>query len=114
VVGVRVALVGGSQALPLVVDPVLHANEIARFTALVIRGPEADSCWIYRGPIGADSYGRFWVRREAGRRVMLRANRYALAMSLGGAPLQPWVRCTSATTRFVRGSAWPVSAACAT
>ena len=33
----------------------------------------------------------FWVRR-GGSRVMVRANRYALAAALAGKPLEPWVR----------------------
>lgn len=80
----------GSQALPLAVDPIRHAVEIARFDAQVVRGPEADDCWIFTGPIGGDGYGRFWIRRGGGERIMLRANRYALAVSLEGELLQPW------------------------
>jgi hypothetical protein len=82
----------GSQALPLAVDPGRHAAEIARFDAHVVRGPEPDDCWIFTGPIGGDGYGRFWIRRGCSERIMLRANRYALAVSLKGEPLQPWVR----------------------
>lgn len=88
---VSVLLVGSSQALPLVVDPLVHAAEIARFYAQVVRGPEPDDCWIFTGPIGGDGYGRFWIRRGGGKRIMLRSNRYALAVSLQGAPLEPWV-----------------------
>jgi hypothetical protein len=82
----------GSQALPLAVDPIRHVDEIERFGAHVVRGPEADDCWIFTGPIGGDGYGRFWIRRGGGGRIMLRANRYALAVSLKGEPLQPWER----------------------
>jgi hypothetical protein len=81
-----------SQALPLAVDPVRDAKELARFDAQVVRGPEVDDCWIFTGPIGGDGYGRFWIRRGVGARVMLRANRYALAASLEGELLQPWER----------------------
>jgi len=83
---------GRSQPLRLVVDRRVHAEELRRFEALVVRGPRADDCAIWVGPIGADSYGRFWVRRGGGERTMLRANRYALAAALNGEPLDPWVR----------------------
>jgi hypothetical protein len=76
---------------PLVVDPDAHAAEVARFERHVVRGPGVDDCAIWVGAIGADGYGRFWVRRQ-GRRMMLRANRYALAAGLGGAPLHPQER----------------------
>ena len=33
----------------------------------------------------------WWVRRGGGR-IMVRANRYALAAALAGKPLEPWVR----------------------
>ena len=36
-------------------------------------------------------YGSLWVRRD-GRRIMLRANRYALAVSLEGEVLPTWER----------------------
>jgi hypothetical protein len=78
------------QALPLAVDPVRHAEELARFQSHVVAGPEPNDCAIFCGPIGADAYGRFWVRRGGGERIMLRANRYALAASLGGKMLPPW------------------------
>ena len=97
----RVALSAGSvsvptmrvsQALPLAVDPIGHAKELARFDAQVVRGPEVNDCWIFTGPIGGDGYGRYWIRRGGNERIMLRANRYALAVSLRGELLQPWER----------------------
>ena len=42
----------------LVVDPRVHAGEIARFTSHVVCGPEASDCNIWTGAIGADGYGR--------------------------------------------------------
>ena len=42
----------------LVVDPRLHAGEIARFTSHVVCGPTASDCNIWTGAIGADGYGR--------------------------------------------------------
>ncbi len=57
-----------------------------------MRGPGAQDCAIWVGAIGADSYGRFWVRRGGGPRIMLRANRYALAAAMNGVPLESGVR----------------------
>ena len=42
----------------LVVDPRVHAGEIARFTSHVVCGPGASDCDIWTGAIGADGYGR--------------------------------------------------------
>ncbi|OBJ86083.1 hypothetical protein A5640_11270 [Mycobacterium asiaticum] len=75
----------------MVVDPVAHAEELARFEANVVRGPGPQDCAIWCAAVGSDAYGRFWVRR-GGHRIMVRANRYALAASLGGAALEPSVR----------------------
>lgn len=82
---------GGSQPLRLVVDSQAHCEELQRFESNVVRGPGADDCAIWCSAIGADGYGRFWVRR-GGTRIMVRANRYALAAALDGKPLEPWVR----------------------
>jgi hypothetical protein len=82
---------GGSRPLRLVVDQRVHANELRRFEDSVVRGPGAQDCAIWCSAIGADGYGRFWVRRE-GTRIMVRANRYALAAALNGKALEPWVR----------------------
>lgn len=82
---------GRSQPLQLLVDPVRHAEELARFETHVVRGPGPDDCAIWAASVGSDSYGRFWVRR-GGARIMVRPNRYALAASLEGRPLAPWVR----------------------
>jgi hypothetical protein len=84
-------MTGVSQPLRLVVDPRVHGEELARFEANVVRGPGAADCAIWCSAIGADGYGRFWLRR-GGARVMVRANRYALAAVLGGKALEPWVR----------------------
>jgi hypothetical protein len=84
-------IVGRSQPLRLVVDARIHGEELRRFEANVVRGPGAHDCAIWAAAIGADGYGRWWLRR-GGARVMVRANRYALAAALEGAPLEPWVR----------------------
>jgi hypothetical protein len=42
----------------LVVDPRIHADEIARFTSHIVRGPTASDCDIWISAIGADGYGR--------------------------------------------------------
>ena len=40
----------------LVVDPRLHAGEIARFTSHVVCGPAASDCDMWTAAIGADGY----------------------------------------------------------
>ena len=83
---------GVSQPLRLLVDSRVHAEELARFEALVVRGPGVDDCAIWKGAIGGDGYGRYWVRRGCSERIMVRANRYALAAAQDGEPLDPAVR----------------------
>jgi len=82
---------GVSQPLRLVVDQRVHAEELRRFEESVVRGPGRQDCAIWCSALGADGYGRFWVRR-GGKRIMVRANRYALAAALNGKALEPWVR----------------------
>ena len=98
--------VGVSQPLRLLVDSRVHAEELARFEALVVRGPGADDCAIWKGAIGGDGYGRYWVRRGCSERIMVRANRYALAAAQDG--VSRWnrrcARCTAVTTRSLGGS----------
>src|SRR4051794_1549857 len=48
----------------LVVDPRVHADEIARFTSHVVRGPTASDCDIWVAAIGADGYGRYYLTRQ--------------------------------------------------
>ena len=84
-------VMGVSQPLRLVVDQAAHAEELRRFEGNLVRGPRAEDCAIWCSSIGADGYGRFWVRR-AGTRIMVRANRYALAAAMNGKALEPWVR----------------------
>lgn len=77
----------------MIVDPVRHANEIARFFAHVVRGPGRQDCWLWTGAIGSDGYGRFALRRNGWRQVvMVRPPRYALAAAQAGQPLQGDVR----------------------
>jgi hypothetical protein len=83
---------GVSQPLRLVVDRRLHAEELRRFESYVVAGPGADDCAIWVGAIGADGYGRYWLRRGCSERIMVRANRYALAAALDGTALEPSVR----------------------
>ena len=66
----------------LVVDPRLHAGEIARFTSHVVCGPTASDCNIWTGAIGADGYGRYYLIRQ-GMGLCVRPHRYALAMACG-------------------------------
>jgi hypothetical protein len=82
---------GVSQPLRLVVDQAARAEELRRFEGNLVRGPRTEDCAIWCSSIGEDGYGRFWVRR-AGTRIMLRANRYALAAAMNGKALEPWVR----------------------
>jgi hypothetical protein len=48
---------GRSQPLRLVVDRRVHAEELIRFEADVVRGPGADDCAIWVAAVGADGYG---------------------------------------------------------
>jgi hypothetical protein len=75
---------GVSQPLRLVVDQRVHAEELRRFEDNVVRGPGVNDCSIWVAALGSDGYGRFWVCR-GGTRIMVRANRYALAAALDGA-----------------------------
>ena len=81
------------QGRDLVVDPIRHGSEIARFFAHVVRGPGRQDCWLWTGAIGSDGYGRFALRRGGWRHVMMvRPPRYALAVARAGQPLQGDVR----------------------
>ena len=64
----------------LVVDPRIHADEIARFTSHIVRGPTASDCDIWISAIGADGYGRYYLTRQ-GMGLCVRPHRYALAMA---------------------------------
>jgi hypothetical protein len=74
------------------VDTRLHAEELARFESQIVRGPQADDCAMWVGAIGGDGTAGFWVRRDGGTRIMVRANRYALAAAQDGEPLAGSVR----------------------
>jgi hypothetical protein len=84
--------VGRAPAVALWVDPKVHAAEVARFRAKIVAGPGDGDCSIWIGSIGADGYGRFWVRRGCSERIMVRANRYALAAAQDGVALEGSVR----------------------
>ncbi len=62
------------------VDADVHAAEVARFTRFVVRGPGPRDCWLWVGAIADDGYGRFWLNRNGGKRVV-RPHRYALALA---------------------------------
>lgn len=66
----------------LVVDPRIHADEIARFASHIVRGPTASDGDIWIAAIGADGYGRFYLTR-AGMGLCVRPHRYALAIAGG-------------------------------
>ncbi|MGH3901179.1 MAG: hypothetical protein ACRDTA_23600 [Pseudonocardiaceae bacterium] len=66
---------------PLVVDPVIHAAEIAWFEAKIVEGP-GDYCSIWTSAIGDDGYGRFSITREGQERTV-KPHRYAVAYRLG-------------------------------
>lgn len=66
---------------PLVVDPVIHAAEIARFEAKVVKGPGAH-CSLWRGAVADDGYGRFSITRNGIERTV-KPHRYAVAYKLG-------------------------------
>jgi hypothetical protein len=51
--------VGVSQPLRLVVNPVIHADELARFESDIVRGPGTEDCAIWTGAIGGDGDPRF-------------------------------------------------------
>lgn len=70
------------SACQLVVDPRVHAGEIARFNSHVVCGPTAADCNIWTGAIGADGYGRYYLTRQ-GMGLCVRPHRYALAMASG-------------------------------
>ncbi|MGH3857877.1 MAG: hypothetical protein ACRDR6_31195, partial [Pseudonocardiaceae bacterium] len=87
---------------PLVVDPVVHAAEIARFVAKVVEGP-GEYCAIWTGAIGDDGYGRFSITRE-GRERTVKPHRYAVAYRLG-VPIEfgEVIDTSCVTTRSVAG-----------
>jgi hypothetical protein len=69
----------------LVVDPVGNAGEIRRFNRYVIAGPSPHDCAVFVGAIGDDGYGRFWLGRPGGPKVV-RAQRFAVAAVHGVMP----------------------------
>lgn len=64
-----------------------QSEETRRFWEKVVKGESPGACWVWVGAIGADGYGRFWVKdpnTEAGEK-MWRAHRYAAALTFGSA-----------------------------
>lgn len=78
------------RPLPLRVDPIAHRAEIERFRRKVVVGPRVEDCAIYTGAL-SEGYGVFAIRRDGQVRVV-RAARYALALSLDGQTLPGEVR----------------------
>lgn len=74
--------------LPLVVDPELHAKEIARFRRKVVTAPVAADgspspmCSLWSKAVGNDGYGRFSITRD-GVESTVKPHRYAAALRLG-------------------------------
>ena len=73
----------------LVVDPAVHAGEVARFVGKVVRRPDthpadpaAVTCAIWTGAIADDGYGRFSITRNR-REHTVKPHRYAFALALG-------------------------------
>lgn len=73
---------------PLVVDPELHAEEIARFCSKVVVPPAAADgtaspmCSLWSRAVGNDGYGRFSITRDGVERTV-KPHRYAAALRLG-------------------------------
>jgi hypothetical protein len=61
----------------------VQPGDIARFYSYVLKGPHADSCWLWLGAISDDGYGRFWINTAGGQRAVA-AHRFALATVHGG------------------------------
>lgn len=67
--------------MPIAVDP----SVTARFWAHVIRGPDAEDCWVWTGAVGDDGYGRLWTAQR-----VLRPHRYSYVLAGGElAPHEP-------------------------
>ena len=63
----------------------MSREEARRFWDKVIKGTSPGACWVWTGAIGADGYGRFWVKdlnSEAGEK-MWRAHRFAAILTFG-------------------------------
>lgn len=62
-----------------------RSEEARRFWDKVVKGETSGACWVWVGAIGADGYGRFWVKdpeSETGEK-MWRAHRYAATLTFG-------------------------------
>lgn len=62
--------------------------EIDRLWSHVVKGPEADDCWIWTGAVGDDGYGRFWTAGDGIRQRTMRPQRF-LYRHLTGIDLAP-------------------------
>ena len=61
----------------------MRSADVERFYSHVLKGPHADSCWLWLGAISDDGYGRFWINTAGGQRAVA-AHRFALATVHGG------------------------------
>lgn len=61
----------------------MQSADVERFYSHVLKGPHADSCWLWLGAISDDGYGRFWINTAGGQRAVA-AHRFALATIHGG------------------------------
>ncbi len=61
----------------------MRPDDVERFYSHVLKGPHADSCWLWLGAISDDGYGRFWIDTAVGQRAVA-AHRFALATVHGG------------------------------
>lgn len=57
-------------------------NDVERFWSYVVKGPEADDCWLWTGAISDDGYGRFWIKRDGGQQAV-RPQRFAFQLITG-------------------------------
>jgi hypothetical protein len=104
-----------------VVDPQLHAAEIKRFQDKVVLPPATEDgspgpmCWLWRGAVADDGYGRFSITRD-GVEHTVKPHRYAVAWRLGlavafGQVIEHVVcdnpLCCYADADHRRGHIWP-------
>lgn len=65
-----------------------RAADVERLWKYVVKGPDADDCWIWTGAVGDDGYGRFWTAGDGTRQRTMRPQRF-LYRHLTGIDLPP-------------------------
>ena len=60
----------------------MNISEADRFWTHVVKGPDANDCWIWTGAISDDGYGRFWTH-DGVRQKAVRPQRYAYQQTTG-------------------------------